>query len=259
MTSGACTTLTFCTPCGSSARTRGSSPTRTTWSCGPAASSAPLTISSGALSPPAASTTTRTTRSSVMSLQASVTPWGETYGLASGASHACRSRTRRSRSTCSSMSLRDELDLGAVLDAQAAEQPAQAVGGGDGVGLDGDERHAALLGTLEHRGARHVVAGEHHGHGGRVERGEHDLGAVAADDDDLVGRELEVAERVLGAHGADHVRLDQPLAVALAGDVGAVQRLDDLGDGHGGEHGAGDERAVALDAVALQEARVLVA
>ena len=156
------------------------------------------------------------------------------------------------------MSLRDELDLGAFLDAEAAEEAAHAVRGGDGVGLDRHQRHAALLRPLEHRGAGHVVAGEHHGHGGRVQRGEHDLGAVAADDDDLVGRELEVPERVLGAHGADHVGLDEPLAVALAADEGAVQRLDDLGDGDGREHGARDQRPVALDVVLGEEARVLV-
>ncbi len=77
---------------------------------------------------------------------------------------------------------------------------------------------------------------------GRVERREDDLGAVAADDDDLVGRELEVAQGVLRAHGADHVRLDEPLAVALAADVGAAKLLHDLGDR--------DRREAALEASA---------
>ena len=74
----------------------------------------------------------------------------------------------------------------------------------------------------------------------------------------LFGVSWKYLQGVLGAHGADHVGLGQALTVALAGDEGAVQRLDDLGDGDGREHRARDERPVALDVVLGQEAGVLV-
>src|SRR6266545_4020012 len=124
----------------------------------------------------------------------------------------------------------EAFDLGGLLETNMAEDPLGALDRRQCVVGNQDDRYLALLGAVDHLRHRADVTGQHQYRSRSFQRGQLDVGAIAASEDRFVIAAAEVGQRTRRTHRTDHKLFDELAQPSLAADHLAAQVLQQFAD-----------------------------